>query len=159
MASTSRKILMEGILIIENQGNQPIVLLDVDLSLYRVGQRCLFKQDILLPNSVVARNQKLELDYNFKSELAERNIQPWDCAYLISILVADVSRTVVALYEFAPVVGQVTCQLGMPMRFRWFHFRRGLRWRYYRAKPLIDRIQRLREWENSEANRSSPEDK
>lgn len=113
-------------LIIENQGNQPVVFLDVSVSVFRGGRCCLFRPEVIWADAVLPTKQSRELDYGYKTELAELNIHDWDCAYVISILVADLSRQAVAHYEFAPVVGYLSCKLGKPAHLRWSHFVR--RW-------------------------------
>jgi hypothetical protein len=130
-------------LTIENQGNQPVVFLDVSVSVFRGGRRCLFQQEVLWADEVLPTKQRRDLDYGYRTKLAELNIQGWDCAYVISILAADLSRQVIAHYEFAPVVGYLSCKLGMPVRLRWSLFVRRWRWRYNRARHLVSRIQRL----------------
>ena len=76
------------------------------------------------------------------------NVPESFCGYGISIVASDLSRQVVAEYDYAPVVGHLSCNLGCPVSLRWEHFLRRWKQRYYRAKPLVDKVKRLGEWEN-----------
>jgi hypothetical protein len=139
--------------LVENTGDHPVVILDLEKTCFVHGRKSLTHSDSCWMDAVIPPKKDRVFDYAFDQELQKRRIPEFLCAYSFDIVVGDLSRQVVSTYEYYPGTGQFICKLGMPWKVKFRHFRWQCKWRYHRAKPLIGKFQRWAMWENSEGNR------
>jgi hypothetical protein len=138
--------------LVENTGDHPAVILDVEKTCHISGLKRLKYSDWCWMDAVIPSKKNLVFEYGFDKELTERAIAEFMCAYSFTIVVGDLSRQVISAYEYYPGTGQFVCKLGMPWAVKIRHFRWHCKWRYHRAKPLIGKFKRWAAWENSVAN-------
>jgi hypothetical protein len=140
-------------LLVENTGDHPVVILDIEKTCYLHGKMFLTHSDWCWLNAVLPPKQHRVFDYGFDKELEQRRVQVSMCAYGFRLVAGDLSRQVINRYEYYPVVGHLTCNLGMPWSVKFRHAKWQLRWWYNRAKHLVRSYKRWAMWENSEVNR------
>ena len=87
---------------IENQGNQPVVFLNVERSCYPHGHKAIVKRG-WFEDYVLSARASINLSFDFRTELTDIHVDESYCGYSIVIVVSDLSRQVVAEYEFMPV--------------------------------------------------------
>lgn len=122
---------------VENAGSQPVVLIDLQISCYPHGRKPMTKSGVIFADYVLSATKQIELPYGFAKELNAIHVSEDMCGYQISIVVADLSRQVVAHYQYYPVMGHLTCTLGMPSSTQWRVLVRQWKWKYYGLRSFF----------------------